>query len=93
VAVFGDDHLVRAELIDIARQRAEAEYGVPGPAQAVVITGDTPLDIEAAHAREARAVAIATGAHSVEELAAAGADIVLSDLLHLEELITAITSG
>jgi phosphoglycolate phosphatase-like HAD superfamily hydrolase len=48
-------------------------------ADAVVI-GDTPLDVACASFCGARSIAVATGTHSVEELRAAGADVVMEDL-------------
>ena len=46
----------------------------------VYVVGDTPRDIEAAHAAEATAVGVASGPYTVEELRAAGADHVLASL-------------
>ena len=47
---------------------------------ATVLVGDTPLDVEAALATGARAVAVATGSYPAADLAAAGAHVVLPDL-------------
>lgn len=47
---------------------------------AEVYVGDHVLDVEGAHAAGALSVAVATGPCSVEELTAAGADVVLADL-------------
>ena len=44
------------------------------------VIGDTPLDVDCAHAHGALAVAVATGHYSGTELEAAGADIVVSTL-------------
>jgi len=44
------------------------------------VIGDTPLDIGCAAHVGARSLATATGSHSVEQLEAAGADVVLKDL-------------
>jgi len=50
-------------------------------AHATVYVGDHPGDIDAARAASALAVAVATGPHDEAALAAAGADVVLADLL------------
>jgi phosphoglycolate phosphatase-like HAD superfamily hydrolase len=55
-----------------------------------VLIGDTPLDIQAAHANGLKAVAVATGWVTAEELAAAGADLVLPDFADTEAAAEAI---
>jgi phosphoglycolate phosphatase-like HAD superfamily hydrolase len=80
VGAFGDHHLVRAELVDVARGLASRKYGVDFAGRATVVVGDTPLDVEAALARDAVSVAVATGQFSAVELSAAGAHVVLPDL-------------
>ncbi|MHA6761228.1 HAD family hydrolase [Streptacidiphilus sp. PAMC 29251] len=90
VAAFGDHHLVRADLVDVARDLAEHKYGMEFPAASVVLVGDTPLDVEAALARGATAVAVATGSFGVAELRAAGAHAVLPDLTDLPRLLAAL---
>ncbi|HEY8173477.1 MAG TPA: HAD family hydrolase [Dehalococcoidia bacterium] len=73
---FGDDAEVRADLVRVAIDRMSN-----GTKPSVIwVIGDTPLDIEAAHANGALALAVATGQRSVEELRADGGDIVLKDL-------------
>jgi phosphoglycolate phosphatase len=85
---YGSDHRVRSELVGIACERASRKHGVAlGPGDAVLI-GDTPLDIAAARAAGARAVAVATGPHSDKELAEA--DAVLADLRDTSAVIAAI---
>lgn len=49
---------------------------------------DTPHYVKAASAHGAFAIAVATGKYSVADLAAAGADGVLPDLLELDLLLT-----
>ena len=84
---FSDDAADRNELVPIARQRAEI-YDVPPEAlERVIVIGDTPHDIECARVAGAQSIAVATGGHSVEELRAAGADVVLVDLSNTEEVI------
>lgn len=64
--------------------------GVFGPAKgevlraagAVAYVGDTPSDVEGARAADALAVSVATGPATVDELRAAGADVVLEHLEH-----------
>jgi phosphoglycolate phosphatase len=83
IGAYGDDHEVRAELVHVARRRAEAVHGrLPGDfsGTSTVLVGDTPLDIEAALTAGARAVGVATGGYPAADLMAAGAHAVLPDL-------------
>jgi phosphoglycolate phosphatase len=69
---FGDDHADRRALVPIAVAAAmSAGHGQFEPHRVVVI-GDTPLDVDCAHAYGARAIAVATGPFSHEALAATG---------------------
>lgn len=84
---FSDDAADRNALVPIARQRAET-YDVPPEAlDRVIVIGDTPYDIECAQVGGAQSIAVATGGHSVEQLRAAGADIVLADLSDTERVV------
>lgn len=80
VGGYGCDAGVRAELVRLARARAEAKYAATLPARQVVVIGDTPHDIEAARANGAVAVGVATGSCGADELVEAGADTVLPSL-------------
>ena len=77
---FGSDAEDRAELLRVGAERGAARLGCSHAACRVVIIGDTPRDIEAAHAIGAEAIAVATGPFSVEELVDAGADRAFTDL-------------
>lgn len=99
IGAYGDDHEIRAELVQVARRRAAAVHGrLPADFEgcATVVVGDTPLDVEAALVTGARAVGVATGRYSATELAAAGANVVLPDLtdtaMVLESLLTRAAS-
>lgn len=69
VGAFGSDHHHRPELPAIAQRRAREELGLEIPGHAMVVIGDTPADIECGRAIGARAVGVATGRYTVEELA------------------------
>lgn len=69
VCAFGSDHEVRGELPAIAQRRARERLGLEVDGDALVIIGDTPADIDCTRAIGARAIAVATGRYSVEELA------------------------
>lgn len=74
---FGDDHINRRDLVPVALANARARGVNPSH---VVVIGDTPLDIDCAHAHGARAVGVATGDYPPDELSRAGADITVDTL-------------
>jgi phosphoglycolate phosphatase len=90
---YGDSHEVRSELVHLARGNAARKYGRDFAGTATVLVGDTPLDVAAARATGARAVAVATGGTSADELAESGADAVLPDLTDTAAVVSAILDG
>lgn len=76
---FADDATDRNLLVPIALQRAR-EAGHDPRHERVIVIGDTPLDVECAKAGGVRALGVATGSHSVDELSVAGAYAALEDL-------------
>ncbi len=90
VGAYGDASRVRAELVPIARRHAAARYGADFAGRATVLIGDTPHDVTAASATGARAVGVATGDFSVQQLAHAGADVVLANLADTDAVVAAI---
>ncbi len=77
---YGSDSSDRAELTRLAIERAGRIHGHPLDAARLLVVGDTPRDIDAAHAAGAIAVGVATGKYTVEALRDAGADHVLTTL-------------
>lgn len=90
VGAYGDTSEVRAELVQVARERAALAYDCEFDGAATVLVGDTPRDVEAALATGARSVGVATGSYTATELAAAGAHAVLHDLTDTALALTAI---
>ncbi len=93
VGAYGDASPVRADLVPIARRNAAARYGADFAGRATVIIGDTPHDVAAAIAADARAVGVATGEFSVQQLLDAGADVVLADLAGTDKVVAAVFDG
>jgi phosphoglycolate phosphatase len=87
---YGSDHRMRGELVAIARGRAERAHETRIEPGRVVLIGDTPLDIAAAHQGGARAIGVATGPYDESELASAGADEVLPGLADTERVVRAV---
>jgi phosphoglycolate phosphatase len=77
---YGSDSTDRTELTKKAIERARTILGRPLDPHLVLVVGDTPLDIAAAHGAGAVAVGVASGHFGQEELKAAEADYVLGSL-------------
>ncbi len=92
-SAFGSDHEVRGELPAIAQRRAREELGLHVEGDAIVIIGDTPADIDCARPIGARAIAVATGRYSVEELAAHNPVAVFPDLSDTDAVMRAIDAA
>ncbi|WP_033825817.1 MULTISPECIES: HAD family hydrolase [unclassified Kitasatospora] len=86
VGAYGADDPERKELVAVAQRRVSTAYGVSAGTP-VVLVGDTPRDVEAALSNGAEIVAVATGAHTGQELQDAGADVVLASLTGTEFLL------
>jgi phosphoglycolate phosphatase-like HAD superfamily hydrolase len=77
---FGSDAEERDHLPEIAAARMAEHLGVELPPAQFVIVGDTPRDIKCARHFGARVLAVASGQHSLEQLAAHRPDALLADL-------------
>ncbi len=87
---YADDHHDRNMLGGFALGRAKEIHGVEfDPARTYVI-GDTPHDITCARACGARAIAVATGSFSVEQLAEHQPDALFADLSDLPSVLRAL---
>jgi phosphoglycolate phosphatase len=70
----------RPAIVREAVQRAEAIVGRDLPNSDIFVIGDTPLDVDAAHAVGCTAIAVATGHYDGPALREAGAEHVLDTL-------------
>jgi phosphoglycolate phosphatase len=77
---YGSLSAHRPDLVPHAVGLAAAKHATTFAAGDVVIIGDTPFDVDAALQHGAVAVGVATGHFTAEELHAAGAHVVLTDL-------------
>ncbi|MGI5233595.1 HAD family hydrolase [Actinoallomurus sp. CA-142502] len=90
---YGDDDPVRANLVNIARQRAREQTGIMFTEKTTVIIGDSPSDVEAALKGGAQIIAVASGSTPPEELRTAGAITVLTDLADPAAVRRAVTES
>ena len=77
---FGDDHSVRADLVRAGIVELEGLFGLGAGECEVIVLGDTPLDVEAAHLAGAKAFGVGTGRYTPEQLMASGAEYAMADL-------------
>jgi phosphoglycolate phosphatase-like HAD superfamily hydrolase len=77
---YGSDSADRGELTRKAIERAGELRGADLDPRSVLVLGDTPKDIAAAHAAGAIGIGVASGRYSKDELVDAGADHVLGSL-------------
>jgi len=90
IGAYGWTHVVRGELVAVARAAAEARHGTAFAGRSTVLIGDTPRDVEAALVNGASAIGVATGYFGVDALAAAGAHAVLADLTDTAAVVAAV---
>jgi phosphoglycolate phosphatase len=77
---YGSDSADRGELTRVALKRASLVYGERvAPTQAIAV-GDTPLDVEGAHAAGIRCVGVGSHHFTAQQLHEAGADYAISSL-------------
>ena len=76
---FGCDHESRPELLRLGAARGAALLGLAATDCRVVVIGDTPRDVVAAHAIGAQAIGIGSARFGCAELIASGAAIAFPD--------------
>jgi phosphoglycolate phosphatase-like HAD superfamily hydrolase len=86
VNAWGSDGTQRRDLPPVA-MRIYRESGRELDPRQVVIIGDTPHDIDCARHNGCRALGVATGSFTVEQLRACGADMAVPDLTATTALV------
>jgi len=76
---YGSDAESRTELVRCAAENGARHAGHAIEPQDVFVIGDTPRDIDAGREAGFQTVGVATSDYSIEQLRAAGADLILSD--------------
>jgi phosphoglycolate phosphatase len=77
---YGDDHHDRDDVAREALAEVRRRFNGAIAPERIWVIGDTPLDVQCARCIGARAVAVATGWHSRDELAAHRPDLLFTDL-------------
>jgi len=90
LGAYGSDDPDRNRLPAIACARARALLGHDVPFDRVTIIGDTPLDVACARGCGATAVAVATGFHPIDDLAACQPDLLFADFSDVAATVDAL---
>jgi phosphoglycolate phosphatase-like HAD superfamily hydrolase len=90
VGAYGSDHEDRPMLPPIARERASALLGHEVPGERLIIIGDTPADVQCGRGVGARAIGVATGGFSVDELTEHAPVATFADLSDTARVLEAI---
>jgi phosphoglycolate phosphatase len=77
---YGDIGVDRAGIVREGCHRGRAMLGSEVASSEIFVIGDTPLDVDAAHAAGCTAIGVATGHYDRAALRKAGADYVISSL-------------
>jgi phosphoglycolate phosphatase-like HAD superfamily hydrolase len=92
VGAYGSDHETRSELPAVALERARRELGLDIDGCDVVVIGDTPADLSCGRGIGARAIGVATGHYTVEDLASHHPAAVFQDLSCTADVVDAIVA-
>ena len=94
---FGDDHADRdgiaAEAMGAADVFLRSHHRLPADPRRTTVIGDTPEDVRCARSIAAKAVAVATGASSMSELAAEAPVRVFPDLTDRDAIMEIVTAA
>lgn len=87
LGAFGDESADRRDLPPLAIKRASALMGED--LTTALVVGDTPGDIDCAHANGLSAMAVATGPFTVEELASHNPEYLLPNFADIDSVLSA----
>ncbi|HUY70300.1 MAG TPA: HAD hydrolase-like protein [Candidatus Baltobacteraceae bacterium] len=88
---FGDQIMNRNELIQIALRKYREKFGEIASKE-IMYFGDTPYDVEGAHAAGLRIIATGTKRHSASELASLGAEFPFDDMSDTNKILQILDS-
>jgi len=93
VNAFGSDHEHRPELPAIARRRAGETLGYDIAGDRLVVIGDTPADIECGRSIGAKAIGVASGHYTVEQLQSHNPYAVFPSLKNTDQVLETILNA
>ncbi|MEU6230811.1 haloacid dehalogenase-like hydrolase [Streptomyces sp. NPDC047042] len=93
VGGYSSDNDHRPALVAVAQERTRAKYGTVFTRSNTVIIGDSLEDVRTGLEGGAPVIGVASGKTTADELASAGADLVLDNLESVPQLLDAITAA
>lgn len=93
VNAFGSDNEERPELPAVAQRRAREVLGADIAGDRLIVIGDTPADIRCGESIGARAIGVATGRYTVDELQLHGAYAVFETLADTDAVMQRIMNA
>lgn len=93
VNAFGSDHEDRPELPAIAQRRASEKLGLDIDGGRMVVIGDTPADIACGRSLGAKAIGVASGHYTVEQLQEHDPYAVFPSLANTQQLLESIVNA
>ncbi len=90
VGAYGSDHEVRGELPAVAQRRAREQLGLSFSGRDIVVIGDTPADLQCGAAIGCRAIGVATGMYSLDDLLEHRPAAAFQNLADTEAVVRAI---
>ncbi|MDP9201160.1 MAG: HAD hydrolase-like protein [Gemmatimonadota bacterium] len=93
VNAFGSDHEHRPQLPAIAQRRASEMLGLDIAGERLIVIGDTPADIECGRSLGARAIGVASGHYTVEQLEAHDPYAVFPSLMNTQQVLETILNA
>lgn len=90
---FGSDHIDRTALTAVGAARARERLGRDLPGSSILVIGDSPLDIKAAHGAGLHVLSVCTGWNPRSELEGLCPDHLLDDLSDSARVLEIIRGG
>jgi phosphoglycolate phosphatase len=90
INAFGSDHEHRPQLPAIAQKRASEKLGLDIAGDRVIVIGDTPADIDCGRSLGAKAIGVASGHYTVEQLQAHNPYAVFPSLKNTQQVLQTI---
>ncbi|HUR00733.1 MAG TPA: HAD hydrolase-like protein [Gemmatimonadaceae bacterium] len=93
INAFGSDHEHRPELPAIAQRRASEDLGLDIAGDRIVVIGDTPADIQCGRSLGAKAIGVASGHYTVEQLLEHDPYAVFESLVDTQNVLETIVNA